>query len=123
MTDPFKMVEDFHKAFNLPIGKKPQFPDMPERELRVRMLYEEWHEYSLAEDRDDLTNLAQELSDIIYIAIGTAVAYGIPLAAVFEEVHRANMDKLVDGKAVYRKDGKVAKPYGWTPPNIEKIIK
>ena len=61
-------------------------------------------------------------ADIIYIACGTAVSYGIPLDKVFTEVHRSNMAKLVDGKPLYREDGKVIKPSGWQPPNIKKIL-
>lgn len=123
MTDVFKAVRDFHKAFGLPIQDKPSLPDMNERDLRVSLLYDEWHEYSLSEDADDITNLARELADIIYIACGTALSYGIPLDCVFREVHRANMSKLIDGKAVYREDGKVLKPEGWKPPDIEKVMK
>ena len=88
----------------------------------MRLLKEEFDEYNQGEYNNDLENIAKELADIIYIVCGTAVSYGIPLDRVFEEVHRSNMAKLVDGKPVRRDDGKILKPEGWTPPNIKKIL-
>jgi predicted HAD superfamily Cof-like phosphohydrolase len=66
--------------------------------------------------------IADALADIIYIACGTAVSYGIPLDRLFAEVHRSNMAKLVDGKVIRRSDGKVQKPEGWAPPNVKSIL-
>ena len=80
-------------------------------------------EYIAAENEDDIVEIADALADIIYIACGTAVSYGIPLDKVFEEVHRSNMAKLVDGKVLRRADGKVQKPEGWTPPDIAGVLK
>ena len=75
------------------------------------------------EEKDDIVEIADALADIIYIACGTAVSYGIPLDKIWETVHNSNMAKLVDGKVLLRADGKIQKPEGWQPPNIEKIIK
>jgi len=86
-------------------------------------LQEEVDEYLTAEQEDNLVEIADALADIIYIACGTAVSYGIPLDKVFEEVHRSNMAKLVDGKPLKREDGKVIKPVGWTPPDIAGVLK
>lgn len=124
MSNFFEEVRDFHQAFDLPIGECPEFPkEQSARELRKNLLKEEYEEYLEAEANDDIVEVADALADIIYIALGTAVHYGIPLDKVFEEVHRSNMAKLgEDGKPIRREDGKVLKPAGWTPPNIKNIL-
>jgi predicted HAD superfamily Cof-like phosphohydrolase len=118
----FTDVRDFHQAFGQRIGEKPEFPDEDERKLRVKLLKEEFREYLDGESFNDIVEVADALADIIYIACGTAVSYGIPLDDVFAEVHRSNMAKLVDGKVIRREDGKIQKPEGWTAPNIKKIL-
>ena len=122
MVDMFNSVKDFHVAFGQLVGETPKFPDTETRDLRKKLLTEEFKEYIIGEDNNDLENVAKELADIIYIVCGTAVSYGISLDKVFAEVHRSNMDKLVDGKVIYRDDGKVLKPDGWQPPNIKQFI-
>ena len=118
----FEMVRDFHTAFGQRVGTKPELPDANERLLRMNLMTEEYREYNNAEANNDMTNLAVELADIIYIACGTAVSYGIPLDEVFNAIHKANMDKLVDGKVIRREDGKIKKPDGWQPADIEGIL-
>ena len=118
----FEMVREFHTAFGQRVGTKPELPDANERTLRMRLMSEEHKEYNEAEANNDITNLAVELADIIYIACGTAVSYGIPLDEVFEAIHNANMNKLIDGKVIRREDGKIKKPEGWQPANIEGIL-
>jgi predicted HAD superfamily Cof-like phosphohydrolase len=115
-------VKDFQQAFGQRVGEKPELPNMEERSLRMRLLNEEFREYVMAEEDNDLVEIADALADLIYIACGTAVSYGIPLDRVFAEVHGSNMAKLVDGKPLYREDGKVMKPESWTPPNIAAIL-
>lgn len=123
MQHPYNAVDEFHVAFNLPRAETPMLPDTGTRELRKNLLQEEFEEYLAAEADDDIIEVADALADIIYIACGTAVAYGIPLDQVFAEVHRSNMDKLgPDGKPIYREDGKVLKPAGWQPPDIVKAL-
>jgi predicted HAD superfamily Cof-like phosphohydrolase len=123
MATMFEMVREFHTAFGQRVGEKPEFPSYEERELRMRLMKEEFNEYNKAEDNSDITNLAVELADIIYIACGTAVSYGIPLDEVFNAIHSANMNKLVDGKVIRREDGKIKKPEGWQQADIEGILK
>ena len=123
MSNFYTDVKDFHIAFGQRVGDKPELPDTKERTLRMKLLAEEMYEYTVAENENDLVEVADALADIIYIACGTAVAYGIPLDDVFEEVHASNMAKLVDGKPIYREDGKVLKPEGWTPPDIKGVLK
>ena len=122
MTDMYNDVKDFQVAFGLNVGAEPKLPLDPERQLRIRLLREEFEEYLVGEDRDDIVEIADALADIIYIACGTAVSYGIPLDRVFAEVHRSNMAKLVDGKPIRREDGKVLKPEGWTPPDTKGAV-
>lgn len=122
MTDMYNDVKDFQIAFGLNVGAEPKLPLDPERQLRIRLLREEFEEYLVGEDRDDIVEIADALADIIYIACGTAVSYGIPLDRVFAEVHRSNMAKLVDGKPIRRGDGKILKPEGWTPPDTKGAV-
>jgi len=124
MKTMFEMVRDFHTAFGQRVGEKPELPDSEfERALRIKLMSEEHKEYNQAEANNDIVNLAVELADIIYIACGTAVSYGIPLDEVFNAIHSANMNKLVDGKVIRREDGKIKKPEGWQPADIEGILK
>ena len=122
MTDMYNDVKDFQVAFGLKVGAKPELPLVEERTLRVNLLREEVNEYLNAEWDDDIVEIADALADIIYIACGTAVSYGIPLDRVFAEVHRSNMAKLVDGKPIRREDGKILKPEGWTPPDTKGAV-
>lgn len=115
-------VKDFHKVFGQRVGEQPELPPKEERELRKKLLAEEYTEYVVAEFNNDIIEIADALADIIYIACGTAVSYGIPLDKLFAEVHRSNMAKLVDGKVIRRSDGKVQKPDGWTPPDVKSIL-
>ena len=115
-------VKDFHQAFGQRVGEYPELPDVSERTLRMKLITEEFNELCDAEEANDIIEIADALADIIYIACGTAVSYGIPLDDVFAEVHRSNMAKLVDGKVIRREDGKVQKPEGWTAPDIKGVL-
>lgn len=118
----FQSVIDFQTAFGQRVGERPEFPDANERQMRLKLLTEEFEEYLAAEADNDIVELADALADIIYIACGTAASYGIDLDEVFKEVHRSNMAKLVDGKVIRREDGKILKPEGWTPPDIKSVL-
>lgn len=116
-------VAGFHQACDLPVLAKPQF--VPERAaLRAALLAEECQETVEALERGDMEKIADGLADVIYVAIGTALEFGIPLERVWAEVHRSNMAKVdpVTGKVVKRVDGKVLKPEGWTPPDVARAI-
>jgi len=119
----FTDVRAFQRAVGQHVGDKPEFPNKEERDLRRKLLAEEYSEYIVAEYKNDFVEVADALADIIYIVCGTAVSYGIPLDDIFEEVHASNMAKLVDGKVLRRADGKIQKPEGWEPPNIERILR
>lgn len=122
MSNMYQDVKEFQTAVGQYVGTEPRFANKSERVLRIELLMEEVKEYLEGEENGDLENVAKELADIIYIVCGTAVSYGIPLDKVFDEVHRSNMAKLVDGKVKRREDGKILKPDGWTPPDIRSIL-
>jgi|SRR5579875_1999583 len=119
----FDDVKEFHRAFGLRIGVKPELPNDLDQALRVDLILEETKELIKAHVTKDLVEVADAIADLIYVACGMAVAYGIPLNEVWAEVQRSNMAKLgPNGKAIYREDGKVLKPVNWTPPNIEGVL-
>ena len=116
-------VAGFHHACDLPVLAKPQF--VPERAaLRSALLVEECQETVDAMARGDMEKIADGLADVIYVAVGAALEFGIPLDRVWAEVHRSNMAKVdpQTGKVIKRADGKVLKPEGWTPPDIAGVI-
>jgi predicted HAD superfamily Cof-like phosphohydrolase len=120
----FDDVEEFHKAFKINANERPEFPDIAEQDLRMKLIREEVAELELAHRWENFVEVADALADIIYVACGMAVSYGIPLNEVWEEVHRSNMAKLdpVLHAPIYREDGKVMKPPGWTKPDIEGVL-
>ena len=118
------MVLEFHKIFGLPIGEEPWFPDDITRGMRRKLILEEVAEYLQAEIDDDIIEVADALADLVYVAIGAAITYGIPFDAIFNEVQRSNMSKLGDdGQPIYREDGKVLKGPNFTEPNISWVMK
>lgn len=117
-------VAEFHQAFSLPARQVPG-TDVGEglARLRVALLEEEAGEFVAASERGDLVGIADALADIVYVAYGTALTYGIDLDAVLREVHRSNMSKLGrDGKPILRDDGKVIKSELYFPPDIAAIL-
>lgn len=115
-------VRDFHIAFGLPVREDPKIPSLKEEMLRMRLIQEEVVELENAVLKEDLVEIADALADILYVTLGTSLSYGIDIEAVFNAVHAANMAKLVNEEPVIRKDGKILKPEGWTPPDIAKIL-
>lgn len=117
-------VASFHRACDLPVIETPTLPSPDRALLRIRLIKEECDETLSALYRDDLVELADGLADLIYVCVGTALEYGIPLDLVWNAVQRANMTKVdpATGKVLKREDGKVLKPLGWTPPDIKSII-
>lgn len=118
----FDDVKKFHRVFNLPIGKKPAFTDVHDQQLRMRLINEEMSELRLAHNQGDIVEVADAIADLIYVACGMAVSYGIPLNTVWKEVQRSNMAKVGANGPIYREDGKVSKPEGWTPPDIAGVL-
>lgn len=117
-------VKEFQKAFNSNVGIASELPDSSERELRIKLLKEEFEEYIDGENNNDLVEIADALGDMLYIIYGTAVSYGIPLEEIFDEIHRSNMSKLgEDGNPIFREDGKVLKGPNYFKPDISKYLK
>lgn len=122
MKQAFADLREFHRVFGAAMQDKPGTIDDTTFNLRVRLIREEIDELFTAMTANDLVEIADACADLCYVVIGTAVAYGIPLDKVWEEVHRSNMAKAPGGVVTKRDDGKVMKPNGWTPPNIRQII-
>lgn len=121
--NPLELVREFHEVMNLGINSEPRLPDAELRGLRSDLMLEEISEYIRAESQDDIINIAEELADLVYVAYGTALEYGIPLDKIIEEKHRSNMSKLGDdGKPIRRDDGKILKGPNFSPPNTKEIL-
>jgi NTP pyrophosphatase (non-canonical NTP hydrolase) len=133
---PYDMVLEFHKTYGVPVGVDFENDLLL---LRDGLIYEECLEVNeelfpvtkVPTDRGDLeieipinkSKLTKELADLMYVVIGTAVTFGLPLEEVFAEVHRSNMSKLgADGKPIYREDGKVLKGPNYFEPNLEGLF-
>jgi predicted HAD superfamily Cof-like phosphohydrolase len=123
-SDVAKAVAAFHRAFGLPSRLLPSADVGDElAALRVRLLSEELGELRDATATRDIVGVADALADIVYVAYGTAVTYGLDLDAVLAEVHRANMSKLdADGRPVLRGDGKVLKSARYRPPDVAEVL-
>lgn len=129
MEKQLLQVRAFQTAFNAPMPEKPTLLDTKRAKLRQKLLQEEVTEIKKALEMEDgldkLESISDGIVDALYILYGTAHEYGIAdrLGILFDEVHNANMRKLgADGKPIYREDGKVIKPEGWTPPNLKAIL-
>lgn len=120
-----RLIEDvtaFHLACDVPVRFIPMEPEAPRRKLRIKLIDEEVNrELIPALIRGDMAKIADGLTDSIYVHVGAAIEYGIPLEKIWEIVQRANMAKVdpVTGKVRKREDGKVLKPDGWQPPDDE----
>jgi predicted HAD superfamily Cof-like phosphohydrolase len=124
LSDAMACVARFHEAFGLPRASHPG-TDIPAElaKLRVDLLVEETGEFADASAKNDIVGIADALADIVYVAYGAAVTYGIDLDAALREVHRSNMSKLDEhGRPVYREDGKVLKSARYRPPDISGIL-
>jgi predicted HAD superfamily Cof-like phosphohydrolase len=119
MADAQAMVEDFHRTFDIVLNRIPTVVDGRTRELRVKLIQEEFDELREALAAEDLSSIAKEMADLLYVVYGTAVSYGIEMDPVFREVHRSNMSKVGGYK---REDGKWVKPATYSPASIEPIL-
>jgi len=119
MSDAQAMVEKFHRTFDILVHPSPTVVDEQTRELRIRLIQEEFEELKEALVRGDLESISKELADLLYVVYGTAVSHGIDLDPVFREVHRSNMSKVGGYK---REDGKWVKPATYSPACIEPIL-
>ena len=123
---PIAAVEKFHETYQLLSNHSPTVA-IPEaiKTLRYELMKEENEEYKEAVDNNDMVEVADALGDMLYILCGTIITHGMQhkISEVFEEIQRSNMSKLgIDGKPIYREDGKVMKGPNYFKPDIAKIL-
>ncbi len=120
----FDMVKKFHEIYGCNINEIPKLPNKSERELRKKLLKEEYEEYLDGEENNNIVEISDALADMLYIIYGTAVSYGIPINKIFQEVHESNLSKCDEnGNPIIREDGKILKGKNYFTPKIEKILK
>ena len=119
----FDDVKIFMKTFGQMVRTKPKFPDDKTMQLRFDLIQEELNELENAMKTKNLKEIADALTDILYVTHGAGYAYGINLDKCFEEVQRANMSKLgKDRKPIYNEKGKVMKGPNYKAPNLKKFV-
>ena len=119
----FTDVKTFMETFDQMIRTKPQFPDEKTMQLRYELIKEELNELEQAMKTKNLKEIADALTDILYVTYGAGYAYGINLDKCFQEVQRANMSKLgKDGKPIYNDKGKVMKGPNYSEPNLKQFV-
>ena len=118
----FLKVKDFMQNFGQDVLTKPKFPYKKVVKLRLDLIKEELNELEEAIKNNDLLEVADALTDILYVTYGAGCAYGIDLDKCFKEVQRANMSKLgKDGKPIYNEKGKVMKGPNYSAPNLKQF--
>ena len=119
----FKKVELFMRTFGQEIKKKSSLSSDNINNLRINLIEEELNEFKEAIKKKDLKEVADALTDILYVTYGAGHAFGINLDICFEEVQKSNMSKLgKDGKPIYNKYGKVMKGPKYFKPNLSKFL-
>jgi len=123
MMSNFEDVKKFMETFGQIIRTDPQFPDEKTMQLRFDLIKEELNELEEAMKTKNLKEIADALTDILYVTYGAGYAYGINLDKCFKEVQRANMSKLgKDGKPIYNDKGKVLKGPNYSEPNLKQFV-
>jgi predicted HAD superfamily Cof-like phosphohydrolase len=123
MTTNFEKARDFMRAFGQNVQSRASLQDKKTAELRYELIREELEELREAIDKENLLEIADALTDILYVTYGSGHAWGIDLDTCYTEVHRSNMSKLgEDGKPIHREDGKVMKGPGYSKPNLVPVI-
>jgi predicted HAD superfamily Cof-like phosphohydrolase len=119
----FNKVKTFMQVFGQEVKNKPSFPDPKIQNLRFELIKEELEELKVALDQKNLKEVADALTDILYVTYGAGHAFGIDLDKCFDEVQASNMSKLgADGKPIYNESGKVMKGPNYFEPNLRKFI-
>ena len=126
LKETISAVEIFHDSFGIKNNYEPTI-DLSEKdiELRYNLMNEENSEYLEAAKNGDIVEVADALGDQLYILCGTILKHGLQhkIAEVFTEIQRSNMSKLdINGKPIYREDGKVLKSSLYFRPNIKAIL-
>ena len=119
----FEKVKLFMQTYGQEVKAKANFSDEKTNKLRVDLIKEELDELTKAMDEKDLLEVADALTDILYVTYGAGHAFGINLDKCFDEVQRSNMSKLgEDGKPIYNESGKVMKGPNYFKPDLSKYI-
>ncbi|MCI5054334.1 MAG: nucleoside triphosphate pyrophosphohydrolase family protein [Pelagibacteraceae bacterium] len=120
----FSSVKKFMETFGQEVKNKAEFPSEKIQDLRVSLIDEELSELKEAIENKDIKEVADALTDILYVTYGAGHAFGIDLDKCFDEVQRSNMSKLDEnGKPIFNEHGKVLKGPNYFKPNLEKFIK
>ena len=119
----FELAGQFMEAFGQEVLTKPTLPEPELAKLRLELIREEVEELNVGIEGMDIVEIADALTDILYVVYGAGHAFGIDLDTCYAEVHRSNMSKLgEDGKPIYREDGKVMKGPDYFHPNLKDIL-
>tara|TARA_E500000178_G_scaffold150315_1_gene150066 strand:- start:142 stop:513 length:372 start_codon:yes stop_codon:yes gene_type:complete len=119
----FQSVKKFMETFRQEIKEKAGFPNDEITSLRYELIKEELDELKDAIDSQDIKEVADALTDILYVTYGAGHAFGINLDKCFEEVQNSNMSKLgSDGKPIYNDKGKVMKGPNYFKPDLNKFV-
>ena len=119
----FEKVKNFMQKFGQDVKTKPSFPNDKTTNLRYNLIKEELSELGKAIEDRDIVEVADALTDILYVTYGAGHAFGIDLNKCFDEVQSSNMSKLDEnGKAIYHDSGKVKKGPNYFKPNLKKVL-
>ena len=119
----FESVKKFMQTFGQEVKTKASFPSEKIVSLRLDLINEELSELKQAVQKNDIKEVADALTDILYVTYGAGHAFGINLDKCFEEVQNSNMSKLgSDGKPIYNEKGKVMKGPDYFKPNLGKFV-
>mgnify|MGYP001479697684 CR=1 FL=1 len=119
----FDKVGTFMKTFGQEVKTKPSFSTNKINKLRLDLIKEELSELTEAINNNDLLEVADALTDILYVTYGAGHAFGINLDRCFEEVQNSNMSKLDEnGKPIYNESGKVMKGPNYFKPDLTKFV-
>ncbi len=120
----FQKVKTFMQTFGQEVKSKPSFSSDKINQLRYNLIREELEELKQAMDNKDILEVADALTDILYVTYGAGHALGIDLDSCFDEVQNSNMSKLgKDGKPIYNESGKVMKGPNYFKPDLSKFIR
>ena len=120
----FESVKKFMETFGQEVKEKAEFPSNKIVKLRYDLIKEELDEFEQAIKDKNLKEIADSLTDILYVTYGAGHAFGIDLDKCFDEVQRSNMSKLgQDGKPIYNENGKVMKGPNYFEPDLGKFLK
>ena len=119
----FQSVKNFMQTFGQDVKSKAKFPNEKIVQLRYELIKEELEELNQAIKDRDIKEVADALTDILYVTYGAGHAFGIDLDECFDEVQNSNMSKLGDdGKPIYNESGKVMKGPNYFKPNLKKLL-